>query len=58
MTCHYEYMMRLSQPDVRCPDPVTIQSMLQYHYHLISVSSQNGGMCSGMIHPSNTMIWS
>ena len=56
MTCHYEYMMRLSQPDVPCPDPVTIQSVLQYHYHLMSVSSQNGGMCSGMTYPSSTMI--
>ena len=56
VTCHYDYMMRLSQPDVPCPDPATIQSMLQYHYHLMSVSSQNGGMCSGMTYPSSTMV--
>ena len=56
VTCHYDYMMRLSQPDVPCPDAATIQSMLEYHEHLMAVSSQNSGMCSGMAYPSTTMV--
>ena len=56
VTCHYEYMMRLSQPNVPCPNAATIQSMLEYHEHLMSVSTQNNGMCSEMTYPSSTMV--
>ena len=54
--CQYEYMMRVSQPDVPCPDADTILSMLQSHDRLMSVSSRNDGMCSGMDQMSTMMV--
>ena len=42
-------MMRAWQPDVPCPDNLTLLCTLQYHNHLMSVSNiQNDEMCSGI----------
>ena len=49
-------MMRLSQPDVPCPDDATLKAMLQYHNHLMSISSKDSGMCNGMTYPSSMMV--
>ena len=45
-------MMRASQPDVPCPDNLTILTMLEYHNHLMSAPIQDE-MCSGMRFPTN-----
>ena len=57
-TCQYEYMIRVSQPDVPCPDNHTILSMLQYHNHLMAVSKENEEMCEEMHYPTrmNSMM--
>ena len=39
-------MMRLSQPDVPCPDKLTIVNMLKYHNRFMSAFRQNEGMCT------------
>ena len=41
-------MMRVSQPDVPCPDNVTILSMLQHHNQFMSAFRNNEEMCSRM----------
>ena len=52
-TCQYSYMMRLSQPDVPCPDNLTIQFMLQYHNLFMSAYRQNEEMCSRRRYPTS-----
>lgn len=47
-------MMRASQPDVPCPNDVTMKMMLQYHNYLMSRSGDK--MCSGMTLPSSMMV--
>ena len=56
VTCQYKYMMRVSQPDVPCPDDNTLKTLLESHNHLMSVSSQNDGMCNGMPYPPSIMV--
>ena len=51
-TCQYDYMMRVSQPDVPCPDNLTILSMLQYHNQLMSVPIETEEACKGMKYPT------
>ena len=51
-TCQYDYMMRALQPDVPCPDNLTILTLLEYHNHFMSVPSQNDEMCSEMSYPT------
>ena len=46
-------MMRLSQPDVPCPDKLTIVNMLKYHNRFMSAFRQNEGMCTRMKYPTN-----
>ena len=50
-------MMRVSQPDIPCPDDKTLKTMLENHNHLMSaVSRQNDGMCNEMSYPPSIMV--
>ena len=51
-TCQYDYMMRALQPDIPCPDNLTILTLLEHHYHFMSVPSQNNETCSEMSYPT------
>ena len=51
--CQYDYMMRVSQPDISCPDKLTILSMLQYHNRFMSALTKNKEMCSKMRYPTS-----
>ena len=55
-TCQYEYMMRVSQPDVPCPNVSVMMGMLKKHTHLMSVSNEKAEMCHGMNLPSTMMV--
>ena len=43
--------MRALQPDVPCPDNLTILTLLEYHNHYMSIPSQND-TCSEMRYPT------
>ena len=49
--CQYNYMMRVSQPDVPCPDSLTILTLLEYHDYLMSIP--NDEICSEMSYPTD-----
>ena len=56
MGCQYEMMMRMSQPDVTCPDDQTIVSLISGHKYLMSDYTQTMPMCDGMEEMTTRMV--
>ena len=50
-TCQYDFMMRALQPDVPCPNNLTILNLWENHNHLMSAPVQDE-MCSEMGYPT------
>ena len=56
MGCQYEFMMRMSQPGVPCPDDQTIVEMVKSHDYLMSDYKQTMPMCDEMDELTTRMV--
>ena len=56
MGCQYEFMMRMTQPGVPCPDDQTIVTMVKSHDYLMSDFRQTMPMCDGMDGLTTSMV--
>ena len=56
MGCQYEFMMRMTQPGVPCPDDQTIVTMVKNHDYMMSGFKQTMQMCDGMDGLSTRMV--
>jgi len=56
MGCQYEYMMRMTQPGVPCPDDKTLMTLVKNHDYLMSDYTQSMPMCNGMEEMTNRMV--
>ena len=56
MGCQYEYMMRMAQPGVPCPDDKTMMTLVGTHDYMMSTYQQTMSMCDGMDTMTNRMV--
>ena len=56
MGCQYEFMMRMAQPGILCPDDQTIVELVKTHDYMISGFRQTMPMCDGMDELTNRMV--
>ena len=56
MGCQYEFMMRMAQPGVPCPDDETIMAMVKSHDYMMGGFRQTMPMCDGMDEMTNRMV--
>ena len=56
MGCQYEFMMRMAQPGVPCPDDDTIVELVKTHDYMMAGYEQTMSMCDGMDEMTNRMV--
>lgn len=56
MGCQYEYMMRMAQPGVPCPDDKTLLTLWANHEYMMTDFKQTMSMCNGMEDMDSRMV--
>lgn len=56
MGCQYEFMMRMAQPGIPCPDDDTMMTLIKSHDYLMSDYTQSMPMCDGMDKMTTRMV--